>query len=94
MIKHIVTWKLKDDIDKSIVAQNIKRELEGLLGKVENLLSAEVNIDKSGDTLMLDSTLTSFDALKEYQTHPEHVKVADTFVRPYTAQRISVDYEY
>lgn len=94
MIKHIVTWKLKDDIDKSIVAQNIKRELEGLLGKVENLLSAEVNIDKSGDTLILDSTLTSFDALKEYQTHPEHVKVADTFVRPYAAQRISVDYEY
>ena len=94
MIKHIVTWKLKDDIDKSIVAQNIKKELEGLLGKVENLLSAEVNIDKSGDTLILDSTLTSFDALKEYQTHPEHVKVADTFVRPYAAQRISVDYEY
>ena len=94
MIKHIVTWKLKDDIDKSIVAQNIKKELEGLVGKVENLLSAEVNIDKSGDTLILDSTLTSFEALKEYQIHPEHVKVADTFVRPYAAQRISVDYEY
>lgn len=94
MIKHIVTWKLKDDIDKSAVTKNIKKELEGLVGKVENLLSAEVNIDKSGDTLMLDSTLTSFEALKEYQAHPEHVKAADTFVRPYAAQRISVDYEY
>ena len=93
MIKHIVTWKLKDDIDKGAVARNIKKELEALTDKIDGLLEAEVNIDQSGDSLILISTLTSFDALKEYQSHPEHVKVADTFVRPYAAQRISVDYE-
>lgn len=93
MIKHIVTWKLKEDIDKAAVAANIKKELEALVGKIDGLLKAEVNIDKSGDSLILISTLTSFDALKNYSVHPEHVKVADTFVRPYAAQRISVDYE-
>lgn len=42
---------------------------------------------------MLDSTFESAEALKGYSTHPEHVKVADSTVRPYTARRSCVDFK-
>ncbi len=42
---------------------------------------------------MLDSELENEDALKAYQVHPEHVKAADTYVRPYTETRMCMDYE-
>ena len=42
---------------------------------------------------MLDTTLTSEEALKGYQVHPAHVAAADTYVRPYTEIRMCMDYE-
>ena len=43
---------------------------------------------------MLDSTFESADALKVYSKHPEHVAVADSKVRPYTASRTCLDFEF
>ena len=43
--------------------------------------------------VMLDSTFESAEALKTYSTHPKHVAVADSKVRPYTAVRSCMDYE-
>lgn len=99
MVKHIILWKLKDeysDEKKAEIAKNIKIELEGLLGRIDGLLDIKVQIEKlesSNMDLMLDSTFESFDALKGYAVHPEHVKVADNFVRPYTAVRSCLDFE-
>ena len=42
---------------------------------------------------MLDSTFESEEALKGYSKHPEHVAVADTKVRPFTASRACLDFE-
>ena len=42
---------------------------------------------------MLDSTLESFDALKGYAVHPDHVAVADGKVRPNVKSRVCMDYE-
>ena len=47
----------------------------------------------SNADLMLDSTFESEDALKNYAVHPAHVEVADTLVRPFTAQRSCLDFE-
>ncbi len=47
----------------------------------------------SNADVMLDSLLEDEEALKGYQMHPEHVKVADTYVRPYTEVRMCMDYE-
>ncbi|MDY5117108.1 Dabb family protein [Treponema succinifaciens] len=33
------------------------------------------------------------EALKEYSKHPEHVAVADSKVRPFTASRACLDFE-
>ena len=42
---------------------------------------------------MLDSAFTDEAALKNYAVHPAHVEVADTKVRPFTAQRLCLDFE-
>ena len=43
--------------------------------------------------VMLDSTLESEEALKDYAKHPEHLAVANRKVRPYTVQRSCLDFE-
>jgi len=93
MIKHIVAWNLKEGLDYAEVTAKIKSELEGLVGKVEGLNFAEVSIDRSMKSVVLITELDSFDALANYAAHPEHVKVADTYVRPFTASRTAIDFE-
>lgn len=99
MIKHVILWKLKESLsseEKDKVKKNIKENLEGLVGVVPGLSHVQVVIDglaSSNADVMLDSELESEDALKGYQSHPEHVKVADTYVRPYTEVRMCMDYE-
>ena len=99
MVKHVILWKLKEELSDSEKAQikvNMKRELEGLKGKVPGLMEITIQTEplpSSNADVMLDSTLQSEKALKEYAVHPEHVKVADTFVRPYTQVRMCLDFE-
>ena len=97
MVKHVIIWTLKDDIaDKDSVKKGIKEGLEGLKGVVPGLTDIKVYIDglaSSNADLILDSTFEDEASLKGYAVHPEHVKVADTKVRPFTAQRSCFDYE-
>ena len=99
MIKHVILWQLKEELsdsEKSVIKENMKRELEGLKGKVPGLVEMTIQINPlstSNAEVMLDSTLESEEALKGYAVHPEHVKVADNFVRPYTQVRMCMDYE-
>ena len=100
MVKHIILWTLNPELseaEKQQVKQGMKAGLEGLVGKVPGLIEAKVNIDgrlaSSNADVMLDSTIVSEEALKGYATHPEHVKVANEKVRPYTIQRSCLDYE-
>ena len=99
MVKHVILWTLKDEFDadeKERIKAGIKEGLESLAGKIPGLLEIHVNTNglaSSTADLMLDSTFESAQALKGYSTHPEHVAVADSKVRPYTATRASLDYE-
>ena len=100
MVKHIILWKLREDLseaEKESVKKGIKEGLEGLMGQVPGLLEIKVNIDGRLDSsnvdVMLDSTLESAEALKGYAVHPAHVAVADGKVRPYTCLRSCLDYE-
>ena len=97
MVKHMIVWKLKDDItDKEATALNIKTALEGLVGKIDGLTKMEIITDKlpssSGD-IMMDSEFESNDALMAYQQHPLHVEIANGIVRPAVSVRLSFDYE-
>lgn len=99
MVKHIILWVLKDEFskeEKEEIKLGIKNGLEGLKGQIDGLVDIKVNINalpSSTAELMLDSTFESEKALKGYSVHPAHVKVADTFVRPFTKQRSCLDFE-
>lgn len=97
MVKHVILWKLKDDLaDKAAVKAGIKAGLEGLKGVVPGLVEIRVvteGLASSNADVMLDSTLTDEAALKAYAVHPAHVAVADAKVRPYTQVRMCLDFE-
>lgn len=98
MVKHVILWTLKSDInelEKLKIKQHIKMALEGLYGKIPGLKEIKVNINPlptSNADIMLDSLFENEAALKTYATHPSHVAVADKYVRPYTATRTCMDY--
>ena len=97
MVKHVILWKLKDEIaDKASVKAGIKSGLEGLKGVVPGLVDICVNTEglpSSTADVMLDSVFENAAALKGYSVHPAHVDVANTKVRPYTQTRMCLDYE-
>lgn len=100
MIKHIILWTLNPELseaEKNAVKAGIKEGLEGLVGKVPGLVEVKVHIEgrlaSSNADVMLDSTLESEEALKNYAVHPDHVAVAGTKVSPYTVQRSCLDFE-
>ncbi len=97
MVKHMIIWKLKDEIaDKEAVKAEIKAALEGLIGRIEGLTEMKIlteGFESSAGDLMMDSTLTSRAALEAYQAHPAHQEVANRLVRPAVSSRLSFDYE-
>jgi hypothetical protein len=96
MVKHIILWRLKEEYKNDDVKAGIKNGLEALLGVVPGLTEIKVQTEvlpSSNADVMLYSVFESAEALKGYAVHPEHVQVADTFVRPYTATRTCIDFE-
>lgn len=96
MVKHMIIWKMNDEVaDKTAKAIEIKEALEGLVGKIDGLLSMQILIDgmacSSGD-LMMDSSFVDAAALAAYQSHPLHQAIANGIVRPAVSQRLSFDY--
>ncbi len=99
MVKHVILWTLKDELsaeEKQKVKAGIKEGLEGLAGKIPGMTEIHVytnGLETSNADVMLDSTFESFEALKGYAVHPDHVAVADGAVRPYTKLRSCLDFE-
>ena len=99
MVKHIILWQLKDELqgeEKETVKAGIKRGLEELAGQIPGLIDIHVQTEclaSSNADVMLDSTFVDEQALKTYASHPAHVKVADNNVRPFTKTRACMDFE-
>ena len=97
MVKHVILWKLKEDIaDKASVKAGIKSGLESLKGVVPGLVEIIVRTEglaSSNADVMLDSAFESEATLKGYAVHPAHVAVANEKVRPFTQTRLCLDYE-
>lgn len=98
MVKHIILWQLKDELtdeEKISVKTGIKEGLESLKGRIPGLVDIKVQVVglvSSNADVMLDSSFEDEAALKGYSVHPEHVKVADGKVRPFTKSRVCMDY--
>lgn len=97
MVKHIILWELKDEFNNDEIKIQMKEKLEGLMGEIDGLLEIKVQVEKlesSNVDVMLYSVFTDEAALKSYATHESHVFVADNYVRPYTATRSCIDFEF
>ena len=96
MVRHVILWTLKDGVDRESVKAGIKSGLEALKGKIPGLIDISVKtsaLPSSNADLMLDSSFESAEALKGYAVHPDHLKVADERVRPFTLSRSCFDFE-
>lgn len=99
MVHHIVMWNFKAEIEeaqKDAIKKAMQENLKGLVGKVPGLLTVEFvenPISSSTHDIALVTTLEKAEDIAVYAKHPEHVKVADTYVRPYVKDRACLDYE-
>lgn len=99
MVHHIVMWKFKPEVEESKkpeLKKAMAENLKSLVGKVPGLLSVDFvtdSIPSSTHDMALVTTMEKAEDVKVYGSHPEHVKVADTYVRPYTTERACLDYE-
>ena len=100
MVKHIVLWKLKEELskeEKDKVKKEIKEGLLGLKGKIKEIVEIKVNTEgMEGSTVdvLLDTVFENEDALKIYASHPDHVAVGMAKIKPFMAERICYDYEF
>lgn len=99
MVKHIILWKLHDTIpaaEKPAIQAHAKQALESLVGQVDGLLDLRLEtggLPSSNADMLLVATLDSVESLQKYQKNPLHNAAADRYVRPYTAQRLCLDFE-
>ncbi len=98
MIKHIVIFRLKDDIDEAVkqqVMNNFKRDIEALpsvIGCIEHIhVGLNVNPEEACH-ICLTSSFASLNDLCAYATHPAHQAIAAR-LKPYVAGRSCVDFE-
>ena len=76
-------------------ALEIKKRLENLVNYIDKIKFLEVGINENGGEydVMLITKFESYDDLKFYDSHPEHLKVRE-FVRSVVETRVAVDYEF
>ncbi len=99
MLKHIVMWKFREFADGALRTQNLhhaKTLFEALPAKIPQIKMLEVgsaieHSDQSYDFVLI-AEFTDRDGLKEYQAHPEHMKVVD-FLSRVQAGKAVIDIE-
>ena len=99
MVHHIVMWKFKSEIEetqKPELKKAMAENLAALVGKVPGLLTVEFvenPIPSSTHDIALVTTLEKAEVIAVYAKHPDHVHVADTYVRTYVTERACLDYK-
>lgn len=98
MATHVVMWNFKPEIkaeEKAALLEDMKANLEGLCGKIEGLLSVRfIEAPAAGTTheMALVTTHETEADIAAYGAHPAHVAAADTYVRPYTCDRVCLNF--
>ena len=98
MVKHIVLFKLKDEVpetDKLVVMNKFKEAIEALPAKISVIRKIEVGLNMNpGESwhIALYSEFDNLDDVKFYATHPDHV-AAGKIIAEAKESRSCVDYE-
>lgn len=99
MVHHIVMWNFRTEVpeaERNERMREMAEHLESLVGKVPGLLSAKFVsevLPSSTHDMALVTTLEKAEDIAVYANHPEHVKAADTYVRPFVCDRVCLDYD-
>lgn len=96
MIKHIVMWTLAESEDKQENLIRMKLLLDGLVGRIEQIVTLEVAINPVAAPdpvdIVLYSEFRSQADLDAYACHPEHLEVG-RFIQSVCQTRSAVDYK-
>jgi len=92
MVKHIVLYTLKENVEKESAVKFIASTLEPLVGQIPGLLHLEVRQAYVGMDYALYSEFESKEALANYAVHPLHLAAKDQFSHM-IATRVAADYE-
>ena len=92
MVKHIVLYNFKPDVEKTAAVKLIASALEPLVGKIPGLLHIEIRAAFNGMDYALYSEFESRDALEAYAVHPLHLEAKDHFFHLLDS-RVAADYD-
>ncbi|MGF7143368.1 hypothetical protein HNQ56_001791 [Anaerotaenia torta] len=98
MVKHIVAYNYAEGFTEEENRRNVQKmraELEALVGIIDGLITLKLYdtpMETSEFDLLLYSELESEEALRAYAIHPEHVRVAANYVRPFISGRKCMDF--
>jgi heme-degrading monooxygenase HmoA len=92
MVKHIVLYTLKENVDKDQAVAIIAEQLEPLVGKIPGLLKMEIRRAYSGMDYALYSEFESAEDLTNYAGHPLHLAAKEHFWH-FLDSRVAADYE-
>ena len=98
MVKHILLFKLKDEVpetDKLVVMNKLREAIEALPAKISVIRKIEVGLNMNpGESwhIALYSEFDNLDDVKFYATHPDHV-AAGKIIAEAKESRSCVDYE-
>ena len=92
MVKHIVVYTLKEDVNKDEAVQIIASWLEPLVGKIPGLQHMEIRRCFNGCYYALYSEFESKELLEIYAKHPLHLEAKSHF-HHFIATRTAADYE-
>ena len=92
MVKHIVLYTFKENVNKEAAIKLIASVLEPLVGKIPGLLHLEIRRAFNGMDYALYSEFESREALTNYASHPLHLEAKSHF-HHFLATRVAADYE-
>ena len=92
MVKHIVVYTLKENVDKDAAVKLIASKLEPLVGQIPGLLHMEVRRCYACMDYALYSEFETAEDVKNYRAHPLHQEAKSHF-HHMLQTRVSADYE-
>jgi len=93
MVKHIVLYTLKEEVNKEEAVKLIASVLEPLVGVIPGLTHMEVRQAYQGLDYALYSEFESREALDAYASHPAHQAAKEHFWHMLD-KRFSADYDF
>lgn len=97
--RHIILWTLKSELSKEEklrIIESTKSDLLELKEKVPGVIKLDIvydgRLESSNCDFMFDFLFESTEALKTFNTHPEHMKAAGK-LKPYIQGRTCLDIE-